>query len=316
MELYWLQDFLSLVRNGNFSRAAAERHVTQSAFSRRIQALEDWAGAPLFDRATHPIELTEVGQKLLPIAVTSVGPLLDFRLATRSHATDAAPTISFIMPTALSSGVFPPLLGRLKREIGPMIGRCAVRRIDEIASHCASGEADLALNYRHPALPRPLQFDELDAIEVGDDPLIPVCAPQHRDHPDFCLPLAPQATLNYLPYGRNSYIGQAVDAEIAQRVSRVRQQKLFDDPLIFVLKELAQQGIGVAWLPRCAIQRNLADGTLIRAGGPEWDIPLTVELLRRRKKLSDTAEAIWSLLSLGAAPLDRRPVKHLRAVEK
>jgi DNA-binding transcriptional LysR family regulator len=60
MELYWLQDFLSLVRNGNFSRAAAERHVTQSAFSRRIQALEDWAGAPLFDRATHPIELTEV----------------------------------------------------------------------------------------------------------------------------------------------------------------------------------------------------------------------------------------------------------------
>ena len=85
MELYWLQDFLALVRTSSFSKAAMERHVTQSAFSRRIQALEDWVGTPLFDRSARPVELTAAGQQMLPIAVGSVEPLLDFRASIRSN---------------------------------------------------------------------------------------------------------------------------------------------------------------------------------------------------------------------------------------
>ncbi|HWU74121.1 MAG TPA: LysR family transcriptional regulator, partial [Sphingomonas sp.] len=50
MELAWLEDFIALSETGNFSRAAELRHVTQPAFSRRIRALEDWVGTPLFER--------------------------------------------------------------------------------------------------------------------------------------------------------------------------------------------------------------------------------------------------------------------------
>ncbi len=302
MELYWLQDFLALVRSGNFSKAATERHVTQSAFSRRIQALEDWVGAPLFDRSGHPVELTGAGQQLLPIAVGSVEPLLDFRASMRANAADSAPTVSFLMPTACSAGIFPALLARLNREIGPIVGRGSVKRIDEVAERYAAGESDLALSYRHPSLARPAGFDELDAIEIGDEPLIPVCAPQRRGTPGYGLPVTPGAPLVYLPYGRSSFIGRAVDDEVAARVTEVRPQKMFEDPLIFVLKELALQGMGVAWLPRSTIERNLGDGSLARVGGGDWDIPLTVELLRRRKRLSAAAERIWTLLSTGAAP--------------
>jgi DNA-binding transcriptional LysR family regulator len=54
MELKWLEDFASLARTGSFSRSAEERHVTQPAFSRRIQALETWLGVALIDRSTAP----------------------------------------------------------------------------------------------------------------------------------------------------------------------------------------------------------------------------------------------------------------------
>ena len=303
MELYWLQDFLALVRTGNFSRAATERHVTQSAFSRRIQALEEWVGTTLFDRSAHPVELTIAGQQLLPIAVGSVEPLLDFRASIRAHAEVSAPTVTFLMPTACSAGIFPALLARLNREIGPITGLGAVKRIDEVAERYAAGEADLALSYRHPALPRPAGFAELDAIEIGDEPLIPVCSPKRRGTPGYGLPATPGTPLVYLPYGRSSYIGQAVDEEVARRVAEVRVQKLFDDPLIFVLKELALQGMGVAWLPRSTIERNLGDGSLTRVGAGDWDIPLTVELLRRKKRLTEAAESVWLLLAQGAAPL-------------
>ncbi len=54
MDLRWFQDFLTLAECGQFTTAAELRHVSQSAFSRRIQSLETWAGAALIDRAAFP----------------------------------------------------------------------------------------------------------------------------------------------------------------------------------------------------------------------------------------------------------------------
>ena len=50
MELQWIDDFLALCATRNFTRAAEARCTTQSAYSRRVQRLEEWLGAALFDR--------------------------------------------------------------------------------------------------------------------------------------------------------------------------------------------------------------------------------------------------------------------------
>jgi Bacterial regulatory helix-turn-helix protein, lysR family len=46
MNLSWLDDFLTLAAIGNFSRAAAERHMTQPAFSRRIMGSDELIPSP------------------------------------------------------------------------------------------------------------------------------------------------------------------------------------------------------------------------------------------------------------------------------
>jgi len=61
MDTKWLEDFVSLAETGSFSRSAQLRHVTQPAFSRRIQSLEAWAGAELVDRSAYPTRLTPAG---------------------------------------------------------------------------------------------------------------------------------------------------------------------------------------------------------------------------------------------------------------
>ncbi|HEX2474430.1 MAG TPA: LysR family transcriptional regulator, partial [Lacipirellulaceae bacterium] len=61
MDLDWLKDFLALAEQGNFSRAADVRNVTQPAFSRRIRAMEDWIGVPLFVRGAQGTSLTPAG---------------------------------------------------------------------------------------------------------------------------------------------------------------------------------------------------------------------------------------------------------------
>ena len=62
MDFKWLEDFLSLAGTHSFSRAAEIRGVTQSAFSRRIRALEIWLGAELVNRDSHPVTLTDAGK--------------------------------------------------------------------------------------------------------------------------------------------------------------------------------------------------------------------------------------------------------------
>ena len=57
MRLEWLQDILAIAQAGSFSAAAERRNLTQSAFSRRIQQIEDHVGVELFDRSRKPVQL-------------------------------------------------------------------------------------------------------------------------------------------------------------------------------------------------------------------------------------------------------------------
>lgn len=75
IDLVMLKDFLVLCRIKSFSRAAQECHVSVSGLSRRIQTLEQWLGAPVFERHKHALELTEAGRQLQGVAQDAVRAL-------------------------------------------------------------------------------------------------------------------------------------------------------------------------------------------------------------------------------------------------
>jgi LysR family transcriptional regulator, glycine cleavage system transcriptional activator len=63
--LFSIQVFETAARQGNFSRAALELHLTQSAVSRQIQLLENWCDQTLFARLGPKVQLTQAGHDLL-----------------------------------------------------------------------------------------------------------------------------------------------------------------------------------------------------------------------------------------------------------
>jgi LysR family transcriptional regulator, hypochlorite-specific transcription factor HypT len=85
METKWLEDFVSLAETRSFSRSAQLRHVTQPAFSRRIQSLEAWAGVDLVDRSTYPTRLTPAGATLYGQALEVLQALQSARTILRGH---------------------------------------------------------------------------------------------------------------------------------------------------------------------------------------------------------------------------------------
>lgn len=81
MTLVQLRHLIALAQSGSFSRAAEAQHITQSALSRSIQALEDELGQPLFDRIGRHSELTPFGQAM----ATRARQVLDDADALRDH---------------------------------------------------------------------------------------------------------------------------------------------------------------------------------------------------------------------------------------
>lgn len=68
IELRHLKAIIALADTGSVTRAAASLHLTQSALSHQLAALEDYLGMPLFARQQRPLELTQAGQTLLQLA--------------------------------------------------------------------------------------------------------------------------------------------------------------------------------------------------------------------------------------------------------
>src|ERR1700712_5284153 len=114
LDLAYVEDFRALVETGNFSRAAVLRSMTQPAFSRRIRALEDWAGTPLFDRDAQPITLTDAGQALQPGITDALRGLLQGREAAQAAASRSRATLRFAATHVLSFSFFPTWLRGLE----------------------------------------------------------------------------------------------------------------------------------------------------------------------------------------------------------
>jgi DNA-binding transcriptional LysR family regulator len=82
MNIKWIEDFVCLIESENFSRAAKKRFITQSAFSRRIQALEEWCGTQLVDRTKTPVAPTKAALDLL----TTFRQIVNLSKDARRHA--------------------------------------------------------------------------------------------------------------------------------------------------------------------------------------------------------------------------------------
>ncbi len=136
MDLGQLEVFLTVVREGKFSRAAEKLHRTQSAVSQSIHKLEEDVGESLFDRSSRDGLLTDAGrvlqeyaERLLNLRDDATGALGELRQLNRGKLSIAANEF-----TAL---YLLPVLAEFRR-LHPMI-RIAVQR--SLGSHIPGGRA-------------------------------------------------------------------------------------------------------------------------------------------------------------------------------
>src|SRR4029450_10585716 len=89
MDTEALETFVAVHREQGFSRAARVLNRTQPAISRRISLLGHELGAPLFERVTGGIVLSQAGRVLLPYAERALAAVKDATEAVRGLRAEA-----------------------------------------------------------------------------------------------------------------------------------------------------------------------------------------------------------------------------------
>ncbi|GGF37509.1 LysR family transcriptional regulator [Aliidongia dinghuensis] len=278
----------------NFSRSAELLHSTQPAVSRRIQSLEDWLGARLFDRNSQPISLTPEGELFRPAAEEILRRLNRAREEVRT-AHDRAPKIlRFITTHSLATTFLPAWLRSVEDLTGVVAMRLETARLDDCVAAMIGGQSDFMLAYTHPATPLPLDAEGFKSTVIGRDRLVPVSAPDADGRPLHPIPgQAADRKSGYLAYTLSSGFGRMIDLSLHGREGALHLTRVFESHLAGVLKIMARQGRGLAWLAAQDAAPDIDAGTLVIAGTDDWTIDLDVRIFRNSSRISPAAEHFW-----------------------
>ncbi|MFN3514452.1 MAG: LysR family transcriptional regulator [Phenylobacterium sp.] len=298
MELDWLEDFLALVESAHFSRAAEKRNISQPAFSRRIRMLEDWIGAPLFNRDTHRIVLTPAGEQWRPVAEDVLRRIYLGRERAQEAAGAYTATLKFASTHALSVIFFPQWLERTEAEQKLGVGvSLATDNMAGCEQKMLQGQAQFLLCHHHPSAQVSFKPNYFIHLDIGRDTLAPVSAPDPSgEGPLYQLPGTMDRPLPHLAYSQVSGMGRILAATSALDGPSAWLTPAFTAHLATVLAMMTRSGRGVAWLPLSLVGPDLETGALVRAGGQEWDVPIGVRLYRPRARQSPAAERFWSIV--------------------
>ena len=292
LDLEWLEDLEAVAHWRNFSKAAAARNMAQPVLSRHIKALEEWVGVPLLDRTSHPVSLTPAGTAFLPCATAAMDHLERGRDLAQLAAEKALRKLTLAATHVLSITFFPQWLQELEAKLQIE----SVQMISDSFQACQTlmleRKVQCLLCHGHALQQSQLLAPDFVYTVMGADALIPVAKPlANGAAPKFeGLPL--------LAYGKESSFGKIMRDVLPDVFASDRLVTHFTSHHAVLLKTMALDGRGVAWLPKSLVTDELANQRLVFVGEAAWQIPIEIRLYRHVDALSETAEAVWQSVCL------------------
>lgn len=294
MRLEWLEDILAIAETGSFSGAAERRRLTQSAFSRRVQQIEDHVGVELFDRAHKPIRLhpTTLAQseQMLLLASALRQLVVDLRRGDRL----ASNKVVIACQHSLTAALIPRILQHLPDQRSGIHVRLRSANLDECTGLLLSRQADVAIVYRLPDESGDFNADFLEVIEIGQDRLVPIF---NRPLPRLPTGQVDTCEVPYIAYPSDVFFGKVMERKILPFIDpSIQPTPKVETALTLAAVEMAVAGIGVAWVPFSLAQGRLASGRLVDLSDKLPACDLQVNAMRVQGKPSLAGVVFWSRL--------------------
>lgn len=294
MRLEWLEDILAIAQTGSFSGAAERRNLTQSAFSRRIQQIEEHIGVELFDRSRKPVQLRPTtqaqGAQIEQISAALRQLVVDLRRGDRV----ASNRIVIASQHSLTTSFAPRIIQAIQDREEDVFVRLRSANFDECFGLLLSRQADLAIVYTTPDMDEPVSGDYLESIDIGPDRLIPVL------RPDLAAPLlsgAEAMDVPYVAYPPDVFFGRIMTDRILPQIAPGKSAlPKAETALTIAALEMAAAGVAVAWVPETLARLGVQLGRLTDLSPALPACPLSVRAIRLRGALGRAEVVIWDQL--------------------
>ncbi|WLS00824.1 LysR family transcriptional regulator [Shinella sumterensis] len=295
MRLEWLEDLLAVAETGSFHEAAERRFLTQSAFSRRIQNIEDHIGIELFDRTRKPVQLrptmADKHDQIQRLAMELRQLVVDLRLDARV----ASNRIVLASQHSLTTTLTPYLVKRMRQQNEAIHARLRSANLDECFGLLLSRQADIAIVYRVPGEEHPVSAGYVESTIVGADRLIPVF--DASAVPEMDAQMA-RDEIAYVAYPVDVFLGRVMGRLIMPRLSgAIRLIPVAETALTLAALEMATAGIGVAWVPESLAKDRIASGLVTDLSDVLHSAPLDIMAVRLSGMSGPVINAVWSEIS-------------------
>jgi DNA-binding transcriptional LysR family regulator len=298
MELRHLSYFVAVAEERSFTRAAARLQIVQSAVSAAVKSLERELGAPLLDRTSKRVALTDAGVALLPKARMTLDAARDARDAVDEVRGGLRGTLRIGTMTSVSLIDLPALLGHFHRRYPGIDLQLAAAPAGSrmLADAIAEGSYDMAF-VSIPGPPpagvalRALASDTLTLVAAADHPLagsdrVPIEELDGEAFVDFPI-----------GYGNRAVADRAFEAAGFKRSVAVEITNIAE------AADYVAHGLGIALLPQFIIpvRDDIARITVIGAD-LVWRMSLAVPASRAP---SAAGRALIALIEATARTDDR-----------
>lgn len=301
MELRHLRYFLAVARHSNFTQAAAENFVAQSALSQQIARLERELGVSLFRRTSRSVQLTDAGRALVPLASTIIADVDVASVAMDGYAGVRSGTLRLgLIQAPLTSLDLIDVLGNFHENYPGIRMEISDASSSAMIAAISAGSLDVAIvGLSVSELP-----DGVGGHQIDEDPLVVVVSAGHSLASRETVPLTEIAPLGQFVQFQ---VGSGIRARVDDAFGRagVSASGSFAVGQVTDMIRLAGHGIGITVVPRAsaiAAQRSGADIAILTIDDPEAVHPVTLAFDPSR--LSAATSAFLQEISLHL----RRPI--------
>lgn len=292
-----LQTFAAIIEEGSFEGAAHRLHITPSAVSQRVRAMEERVGSVLL-RRSRPVQSTTAGASVLR-AARQVQRIVGDLASELEQGPSGGTLIPIVVNADSLATWFIPALARASRETG---ARFEVLRADESVSteRLRSGESMAALTATAEAVPG------CTSVRIGADRYQALASPEFvARHFSEGLSAASLAAAPVVEFDRHDDF----QARFLRQITRAR----IDPPRHFIpssaeFVHAIELGMGWGMVPMLQGAPSVAAGRLVPLGsGAPLEMPLYWQRWNLRSPVLDALSAI--IVEEGAAALGLPPVE-------
>lgn len=292
-----LQAFAAVAELGNFRKAAELVHISQPAFSRRIDKLEVALGVKLLDRNTRKVELTAVGREF----ARKTRQLLDDLDGTLLGIQEIAATrMGEVTVACVPSAAFyflPQVVKQYHTQFPNIRVKIQDAGANEVLASVARGEADFGLNFIGSA------EADLEFQTVLEEPFVAACRRDHVLATRRSVSWADLCDHDFMTVSKSS--GNRLLMDLALAGLPRRPVCIHEAQHVMTLLGLVEAGLGVAAVPRLAMP-GPDHPTLVSVPLKDPVITRRLGLIRRRgRSLSPAAQQLYNLFAQQRKPRSR-----------